>query len=187
MTSVISVGCFGQLDGSSQSCPNLCPSGFYSTGGATACIPTDAGISYQVRICYLVTNVLEGCASPSQGSTMSCPRSCPPGSASPAGATSCTPCIPGQYSSLNGSTTCTPVSEGLFLDHQLAFGVMVAAILGCFGATQGATTSCPTICPAGSFSLGGATSCSICVAGQYSAFAKSSNCSLISGGDTCSL
>jgi hypothetical protein len=177
-----------------------CAAGTYSGAGATTCTacPMPAGATAvtspasstssgacKASSCsagyYLNNGVCTSCAagSSSTAGSTTC-TTCGVGTYSAGTAGSCTSCGAGKYTTGTGSTSasaCLSVPVGGTLNSS-GTGFTCAA-----GYSQGAT-SC-TLCGAGTYSAAGATSCSACGSGTYSA-AGASNCSPLPTGATAS-
>ncbi len=196
--------CLASAGGSCVTCPEgyICPvagsdlcsemeqcaAGTYSAAGATSCTTCPAGYYCEGGSSKVSCGATQysPAGSDSANDCVTCPAgkyctstgvySCPNGTYNPnTGATSsdaCLSCDPGQYTSLIGSgakedcLTCTGGTKP---------NVIKA---GCTNCTAGysCTRGIETICPAGTYSLAGASECTPCPAGSYSATDGSSSC-----------
>lgn len=95
-------------------------------------------------------------------------QTCPAGTYSAEGSSSCTPCVVGTYSAIEGAVsnaTCTKCAAG-----------RASNILGAN------TSETCGICPAGSFSLEGSATCTLCRPGTYSTQQGGTTCTLCDAG-----
>ena len=111
-----------------------------------------------------------------------CSGNCAAGQYSVAGSTGCTLCPTGQYVSSPASGSCVPCSAGVYgastgLSSSLCSGFCptggphsdgVITNVHLFGCHYQAFRVLVVVCP-GQYSLGGATSCTLCPAGTYGA------------------
>jgi hypothetical protein len=148
---------FNGTGGTSLSvCASCTPGTYNSTSGASSCTACPAG-TYSSAVGAISSSVCKTCTAGTSSAGSSSCTSCPAGSYITGNA--CNQCPSGSYSSTANSTSCTSCPAGTS-----------------FSGTGGASLSVCSTCPAGKYSLLGASSCTSCPAGT--SFSGSSGTSL---------
>ncbi len=130
---------------SSLSCLACIAGSFSAEAGSTTCIKCDSGMF-------------------SNSGSSEC-QDCDPGTHNAlSGASACASCFPGEYAESPGWMECNLCSEG---SYSSASGTVVCDACASGKYSMYAGQSDCDVCGAGLFSLGGASSCTSCVAGKY--------------------
>jgi len=143
------------VDPGSSHC-TLCPSGtFQDNGGATSCPACPSGLNSgegqnRCTTCPAGTPCSTCGAGQYESGSDTC-ADCPEGTAAAAGDGACTACSAGYFSSTTQATSCSACAAGTYNPGP--------GMLSCLN------------CAAGSDTLAGQTTCELCPAGKYAAFA----------------
>jgi hypothetical protein len=186
---------FCPKDSDSFTCPAsfVSPTGSSSVDNCTVC-PNNSTNLQTAGVCsdckagyiYLGEASCSECRSGYQCPNKSTELICSTGFFSKAASTTCTACTANTYSNTAGSESCTAcpansnaaVGSTSILSCNCNNGFYKDSNLACVACSAGSTCTFNTmsVCAAGSFSIAGASVCSLCATGTYSGSAGSSAC-----------
>ena len=151
-----------------------CPSGYWSAAGATTCTP--AGLGYFSADINGLPTIGAGLQNIGRPAVQALQCACGTYAADATISFLCTECDTGAISSV-GASACTPCPAGTYLDDSNGCSICTSCAAGKFSAVTSATssTTCQP-CGAGSYSLSGASSCTLCSSGHISTTSGATEC-----------